>query len=387
MQFIKLQPQKLFDGYNMLENKVLILDEDENIEEIMDAGDAGQDIVNIEGILSPGFINCHCHVELSHLKNEIPENMGLATFVQQIVSKRAMDDSIIFEAIEKAEAEMMLNGIVAVGDISNSTSTLFQKRKHNIHYHNFIEAMGSDPTRADNNFAYYKSVYREFEKYFPKNQISISPHAPYSVSSLLWEKILRFDNPSLFTIHNQETAAENLWFQRKTGEFVTMFSAMSINTAAFSPTGKTSLQSYLDRFSSGQQLLLVHNVCTIQEDINFANKQTADIFWCFCPNANWYISRSLPNVDLFIKNDCPIVLGTDSLASNYSLSIWEEIKTIKKHFPETPTETMLQWATINGAKALRIDDQFGSFEKGKKPGLVNIIEDTAKQVRPKQISH
>ena len=77
---------------------------------------------------------------------------------------------------------------------------------------------------------------------------------------------------------------------------------------------------------------------------------------------------------MFIKNDCNVVLGTDSLASNHQLSIWEEIKTIQQHFPEIQLEILLKWATINGAKALQLDDTLGSFEKDKKPGVVHISD-------------
>jgi imidazolonepropionase-like amidohydrolase len=83
----------------------------------------------------------------------------------------------------------------------------------------------------------------------------------------------------------------------------------------------------------------------------------------------------LPPLDLFRKNYCNIVLGTDSLASNWSLSILDEMKTIEKKFPQITLEEMLQWATSNGAKALGIDVQLGSFEKGKKPGVVLISEE------------
>ena len=81
----------------------------------------------------------------------------------------------------------------------------------------------------------------------------------------------------------------------------------------------------------------------------------------------------MPPIDLLRKNNCNLVIGTDSYASNWQLNILDEIKTIKKETSSTiPLIEILQWATINGAKALRIDDKFGSFEKGKKPGVVLI---------------
>jgi imidazolonepropionase-like amidohydrolase len=89
----------------------------------------------------------------------------------------------------------------------------------------------------------------------------------------------------------------------------------------------------------------------------------------------------MPPIDMFRDNGCTMVLGTDSLASNWSLNILDEIKTIQKHHPSIPLEEMLQWATINGARALAMDNQLGSFEKGKKPGVVLIEDETLKPKR------
>ncbi len=75
---------------------------------------------------------------------------------------------------------------------------------------------------------------------------------------------------------------------------------------------------------------------------------------------------------MLLRNECNIVVGTDSLASNHQLNILEELKTISRNFPGIPLEKLLQWATINGAKALQADALFGSFEKGKQPGIVLI---------------
>jgi len=372
MHFNKLQATQLFDGYRFHQNKILVLQENGTVEAIIDPSDAGDDVQMIRGILSPGFINCHCHLELSHLKDQIPENTGLAGFVRQVVQKRNFSEADIFDAIANAEKEMQQNGIVAVGDICNTTHTLPQKKQGNLYYHNFIEAMGADPAVADKNFEFYKTVYQQFADQLTPLQASIVPHAPYSVSDPLWEKILRYPQNQLFSIHNQETADENFWFEQKTGSFVEMFKAMGLNMDLFQPSGKSSLQTYLPRFHNGQQVLLVHNVHTSEADIEMVKESATSVYWCLCPNANEYISRAQPPVPLLVKNGCNIVLGTDSLASNHQLSIWEEIKTLRKYFPDISLEQMLSWATINGAKALKIEDQYGSFEKGKKPGIAVV---------------
>ena len=374
MAYLKFKADKLFDGYRFAaDNTVLITDEEGVVQDMVAENEAGDDVQTFSGILSPGFINCHCHLELSHLKGLIPEGTGLGKFVLHVVQQRHFPGEEILQAIGKAEDEMIANGIVAVGDICNNTLTVAQKTKGRMYYHNFIEASGFNPQIANSRFEKVKQIYNEFAN-SPSGVGSIVPHAPYSVADELWDLIINFPGNHLMTIHNQETVGENEWFMNKPGEFAEMYAAMNIDVSFFKPSGKSSLQSYLPKFLNNQSTILVHNVVTSEADILFSQLPIVNcqLFWCLCPNANQYITRQLPDIDLLVKHDCEIVLGTDSLASNHQLSILEEMKTIQQHFPHIEMEMMLQWATSNGAKALQIDSLLGSFEKGKKPGVVLI---------------
>jgi cytosine/adenosine deaminase-related metal-dependent hydrolase len=159
-----------------------------------------------------------------------------------------------------------------------------------------------------------------------------------------------------------------------------MYEMMKIDNSHHQPTNKSSLRSCFDKLLKAKNAILVHNTFTKQEDIDYIKQLQAanykpQIFFCLCVNANKYIEDALPPIELFRKNSCTIVLGTDSLASNWSLSILDEIKTIRKNFPKIPLSEILQWATSNGAKALEMDNHLGSLEKGKKPGIVLIDEE------------
>ncbi len=383
MGLLKFHADKLFDGYDFLAaDKVLITDEEGIVQDIVPAGEAGDDIQEFRGILSPGFINCHCHLELSHMKGHIPEGTGLVQFVLDVVGQRHFPEDEILDAIAKAEDEMLVNGIVAVGDICNNALTIRQKTKGRIYYHNFIEASGFNPLIAAQRFERSVGFFRDYAKNYsiPVESNSIVPHAPYSVADELWELIIRFPGNHLLTIHNQETAGENEWFMKKQGEFTELYEKMNIDSSFFIPSGKTSLQTFLPKLLPNQALILVHNVQTSEEDILFAKNNGNQLYWCLCPNANQYISRQFPNIDLLTRHECEMVLGTDSLASNHQLSILEEMKTIEKNFPAIKKETLLKWATSNGARALQMDSLLGSFEKGKKPGIININLDTVKRV-------
>jgi cytosine/adenosine deaminase-related metal-dependent hydrolase len=116
----------------------------------------------------------------------------------------------------------------------------------------------------------------------------------------------------------------------------------------------------------------VHNTFTNLKDIYFVKRFDRKINWCFCPNANLYIEDQLPKIELFLDQGFNITLGTDSLASNHKLCILNEMRVIQKHLNTLSFEQILPWATINGAKFLGIDDEKGTLEVGKTPGL-NLI--------------
>ena len=388
MAFQKFRANQLFDGYRMLDDQFVLITTDKGIvEDIVNKNEAGDDVQSFAGILTPGFINCHCHLELSHLKGKIAEKTGLIKFISQVMMERHFPEVEILEAIESAEEEMIRNGIVAVGDICNNTSTIQQKAKGRLRYHNFIEATGFLPQLAEQRFEKAKDIYYTFLNKLSVRLSyssgvgvgnSIAPHAPYSVSDQLWEKIIHFPGNQLLTIHNQEAADENELFLYKQGGFMDFYKKFNLDSSFFSPSGKSSLQTYLPKFLTHQQVILVHNVHTSDEDLSFC-QQSSDIaspiaqrqlFWCLCSNANMFITGELPNINSFVKQDCAIVLGTDSLASNHQLSIISEMQTIQQNFPLIKTEQLLKWATINGAKALQMDNMLGSFEKGKRPGVV-----------------
>ncbi len=373
MVYRKFKADSLFNGTDLLENSVLITDSAGKIIAIVNEEEAGEDVEILKGILSPGFINAHCHLELSHLKNKIPEGTGLIDFVYKVVTERHFPEETILEAMKIAQDEMIKSGIVAVGDICNNEMSALVKGNQEIQYYNFIEASGWNPQVASERFEQSKSIY---EQYFDKEKnASIVPHAPYSVSEDLWEKITPYFLGRIVTIHNQETIYEDEFFLKGKGELAKMYEMMKIDNAFYKSPGTGSVPSYFKKLSSASSVIMVHNTFIKQGDIDFVNTTkplNQLVSFCLCPNANMYIENTLPPVDLLLHNKVNIVLGTDSLASNHQLSIIEEIKTIAKNFPAIKIETLLNWATLNGAKALQMNDTLGSFEPGKKPGIILI---------------
>ena len=351
-------------------DKVLIFNEKDEFIEFVDIKEAGDDIQYFEGILSPGFVNAHCHLELSHMKGMIPAHTGLQEFVKQIVALRQVESEAIQEAIINAEAEMMANGIVAVGDISNTLDTLTQKAKHNLAYYSFVELYDLDPTRAADKII----AGLEIQKQFQENCVraSLVPHAPYSVTNNLWNLLSAHFGIHTISLHTQETPDENDFFKTKTGSFLGMYERTKVNLDFFEATGLSALQSVLPIFKKAHHGILVHNSFTSAEDIQAVHAAMDNAFWCLCPNANQYIEQTMPPIELLRSEKANIVIGTDSYASNWSLSVLDELKIIQQHHPQIPLDEMLGWATINGARALQMEKHLGSFEQGKKPGVVLI---------------
>jgi len=377
MTYRKFKADYLFLGDGMSDPDSVLITTDEGIVQAVVAGrEAGDDVEVYSGVLSPGFVNCHCHLELSHMKGVIPEGTGLVDFLSTVIRQRAeaAPPEGVAEAIAAGEQEMLDNGIMAVGDICNTADTVAQKALGRLYYHNFIETMGFVEQGAAARFAHSLAVFNAFAEAYqlPIESNSIVPHAPYSVSGALFRLIAGFPGNHLLTIHNQESETENEWLLSGKGDFLRLYAALGLDVSFYQGTGKRSLESFLPYFYRNQSLILVHNVATGAEDVRAARAGGPDLYFCLCPNANLYISGQLPDVELLQRQGCRIVIGTDSLASNHQLSILEELKTLQRAFPGLPTPTLLQWATAGGAEALQAEGVLGTFAAGKQPGVVLI---------------
>ena len=386
MKYRKIQAERIFTGYGMAPSgTVLITTEDGTVVDLLPEADAGDDTEQYPGLLSPGFINAHCHLELSHLEGLVPAGTGLVDFLLQVVQKRDSVKVDIQQAIRAADAAMEAAGIVAVGDICNTTDTLEVKKESRIAWTNFVEVLSFRDETAAERVAHYTRVRDSFRILDDPGyrgdrlpRASLVPHAPYSISPRSFQLINEASRGEVISMHNQETPAEDELYRTGQGDFRRLFGFFGNDAPPNPVTGQSSLRSVLPYFTGGQTMLLVHNTCTTEEDLQhaavMARDSSLDLFYCLCPNANLYIENRLPPVKSLLETGAQIVLGTDSLSSNYQLSIAEEIKTLRAHFPEIALETMLGWATLGGARALKRDDLLGSFEKGKRPGVVLLDE-------------
>ncbi len=279
-----------------------------------------------------------------------------------------------------ANEEMFASGISAVGDISNQPFSLKEKVNSRLRWYTFLEIANLDDAKAAARINHFNSMRQSFANALPDTCFTaLSPHALYSVSPQTFHLINENTAHQTITIHNQECMDEDELIKNGAGKFLPFYESIGRKTLPVNPSGKSSIQTWLPYFNNGQTIIAVHNTFTSEEDIvfakNYAFANGMEIIFCLCPNANLYIENRFPPIDLFLKQHCTIVLGTDSYGSNWQLNILKEIAAIQNRMPHISLKECLRWATLNGAKALGFENDLGSFEKGKQPGVVLIEND------------
>ncbi len=335
-----------------------------------------EDGKNINGVVVPGLVNAHCHLELSHLKNKIvPLTDGMSGFLRQLFNQRfSASEGEAHAAMQDADRSMWKQGIIAVGDVSNFSASLRVKEQSEIHYHTFIELAGLNPAKAEELVAASQTMVDAFKA--DGLACSLSPHAPYSVSMELYRRIfsgLGTEDPMTFHIH--ESTDELDFFAGPHGALYALFADMGFSLDTLDMVVETGrpLPELLHVFPPLHRLQLVHNTVTLPEEMEMAVQSREGLYWCLCPAANVFITGMLPSVESMYRHGLKMTLGTDSLASNTELSLVAELRILARAFPEIPFGDMLQWATVNGAEFLGLPNEQVTIREGQKCTLVNVI--------------
>ena len=331
-----------------LKRGIVTTDDDGTIQSVEDTGGnpgerAGTEFYN--GIIIPGLVNCHAHLELSHMRGAFEAGSGLRSFITHIQRQRKADSKVIAAAAERADSEMITAGTVACGDISNNAVSFAVKSASRIRYHTFLEVFGSDPLVADSRISEAGALSAAAADAGLGH--SITPHAVYSMSEPLFRLIMQQITPdSTVSLHFLESDDERQM-------------ADGFLDKALSLAGICS------------QLILVHNT-VIKPDEARSLAAAGNTWFCLCPSSNMHITGTMPPVELLAEVTDRIVTGTDSLASTEHLDILNEIRLLHEAAPGLPLSEIVRWGTINGARALGLSDTIGTIEQGKRPGLLLI---------------
>ena len=329
-----------------------------------------------EGALTPGFVNAHCHVELSHLHKKFVKGSGMAGFIDQINALRYWAGRERKQELVKEWMDRMwTDGVSAMADISNDDSSFEIKSSHAMYTRTFLEVFGSEPEMCDgvmNEVSQLQDV---------ADQAGIdaapTPHSCYTMSPrLLSESAAAGLKRGYLSYHSQESQEEEDLLLTGTGA---MYENRVRNGMSTPPvTGESSLKYFIHRLAEARKapydehILLVHNVCLKQDDIDAAKRVMNNVWWAICPLSNIFIHNALPPVRLMRENGLAIGIGTDSLSSNDDLDMVAEMNCLHENFPEVPMSEILTWASLNGARFLSKENELGTLEPGKRPGIVRI---------------
>lgn len=334
----------------------------------------GDDIIS--GALVPGFVNAHCHVELSHLHGKFRKGTGMAGFIDQINELRdwAGRETKI-ELTRRWMDKMWNDGVSAMADISNDDSSFEVKKSHPLYTRTFLEVFGSEPEMCEGVMSDVMKLNETASAY--GIDAAPTPHSCYTMSPQLLSASAAAGLESGFlSYHSQESQEEEDLLMTGTGAMYENRKRSGMSTPPV--TGESSLKYFLDRLAAAcpapydQNILLVHNVCLKQDDIDALKKVMKNPYFAICPLSNIFIHNTLPPVELMRKNGLAIAVGTDSLSSNDDLDMVKELACLHEAFPEVPMSEMLEWACLNGARFLGKEDELGSFAPGKRPGIVLV---------------
>ena len=328
------------------------------------------------GALAPGFVNGHCHIELSHLHGKFRKGTGMAGFIDQINELRdwaGREEKI--RLVKIWMDKMWKAGVSAMADISNDDASFEVKKSHDMYTRTFLEVFGSEPHMCEGVMAEVTSLNELAD------EIGIdaapTPHSCYTMSpELLSASAAAGLAKGFLSYHSQESQEEEDLLRSGSGAMYENRKRSGMSTPPV--TGESSLKYFIQRLAVAadapyeQHILLVHNVCLVQDDIDAAKEKMKNVYWAICPLSNIFIHNALPPVALMRENGLDIMLGTDSLSSNDDLDMVKEMHCLHANFPEVPMAEIITWATINGARFLSKEAVLGSLEAGKRPGIVRI---------------
>lgn len=330
----------------------------------------------LSGALVPGFVNAHCHVELSHLHGKFRKGTGMAGFIDQINELRDWAGHDVKVELTRRWMDKMWNdGVSAMADISNDDSSFEVKKSHPMYTRTFLEVFGSELEMCDGVMTDVKELHKKASE--AGIDAAPTPHSCYTMSpQLLSASAYAGLESGFLSYHSQESQEEEDLLMSGSGAMYENRKRSGMSTPPV--TGESSLKYFLDRLAAvapapyEEHILLVHNVCLKQDDIDALKKVMKHPYFAICPLSNIFIHNALPPVDLMRRNGLAIALGTDSLSSNDDLDIVKELVCLHEAFPEVSMNEMLQWACLNGARFLKKDDALGSIASGKRPGIVLV---------------
>lgn len=320
-------------------------------------------VEHYSGMLVPGFVNAHSHLELSYLCSAIESGGGFTAFAAAMRAVRGgFTEHQRCVAAAFHDAKMWAEGVDVVADICNGDTTFDLKRSSKIKYVNFLELFGLQSESAEQLDGVADSARKFGLRY------TVTPHSTYSLNRKAFNSAIdaahKADSRLPLSIHFMESPAEAELYDGR-GEMWEWYRKCGFATD-FLQYGSPA-RRIVECIPPDRRIMLIHNCYVSSGDVQMlCTHFGTNLTWVLCPRSNDYISGVTPPIELLQRSGARIAVGTDSLASNRSLSMIDELRFLG----DLPLTTLIEWATIGGAEALGMDDEYGSIEIGKRCGLV-----------------
>jgi cytosine/adenosine deaminase-related metal-dependent hydrolase len=354
-----------------IDNGALTID-GERIVAVGPASDATGTIHDLgEVALLPAFVNAHTHLEFSHLDKPLGQpGMRLIDWLPLAIAERQNRGHDAARSIALGIQESLLAGTAAVGEIATAEAVAYPG-DHSLALTTFLEVIGFSRARAESAFAAAEDRLDAFLA--AGHAVGLSPHAPYTVSPALLDKLMQLarqhDLP--VAMHLAESEEELDLLASGTGPFRDLLEARSMWDPAAIPLDSTPLD-YLQRLALAPRALVIHGNYLDSDEHEFLATHTDHMTLVYCPRTHAYFNHPPYPLAAAVKAGVNVALGTDSRASNPDLSLLAEMRHVALTHPEVAPEQILSMGTLAGAGALGREHECGSLTVGKLANFVAI---------------
>ena len=315
----------------------------------------------VGGVIVPGLVNAHTHLELSALAGQVPAGLGLPVWVDVLLRLReAVPEAMARAAIGRSVLDLIQAGTAAVAEVTNTGWAVGALEAAKVQGVVHAEVLGIDPADAQAALDRVAGVTAETLAVRP------SPHAPYSTSGELIRRTVAASGP-MASIHLDEDPAERDFLATGSGPWADFLDRLGRNRASFTPPGCSPVHWLKQLGVLGPELALVHGVGFDSDDLDAVAAAGSTVI--LCPRSNLHISGRLSPVAAMVDRGIPLALGTDSLASCPDLDLLAEAAVLRTAFPDVDPMTWVLAATRGGAEVLGRQD-LGRIVGGASPGLL-----------------
>ena len=322
-------------------------------------------------VIMPGLINTHIHLELTHHKNLVNHCASFTDWLLQIITKsNSQDNQQINQAISDGIHLTLAGGATTIGNIHSAESGLKKLKYSQIRKVVFLETLGFSPHVFANEST---RINKRLESLQNDDlfTIAVTPHAPYSTSTKLYKHctdIAKLEQLNLST-HIAETREEIEFLKYGTGKFTELLNILDIPLDTWTPPRVTPIKYLKKEGVLDIQPLLAHCNYLTNDDVDILAKSGSSV--AFCPRSHKYFHHTNHPIARLISAGVNVSIGTDSLASNHSLSMLDELKFLANNYKELSSETLISLLTINGAKSLKLKG-IGKLEKNWQADLIVV---------------